>query len=108
MYGSFTNIYKITFFSLNEFTISPTCTPYILILLATLQLFTGRTWNPVKYHLPDDINQPAISASDSKISVGDQIFSNSDRLKYYAHFSSEEDGEIFPLSSDDEVQLAVP
>lgn len=62
----------------------------------------------MKYHLPDDINQPAISASDSNISVGDQIFSNSDRLKYYAHFSSEEDGEIFPLSSDDEVQLTVP
>lgn len=43
--------------------------------------------------------------SDSEISDGDQISSDSDSLDSEVNFSSEEDVEVFPLPSDDEDEV---
>lgn len=64
----------------------------------------------MKYHIqvPNDIDQPAISSSDSEMSDGDHLVTDYNSLESDVNFSSEEDGEIFLLLSYDEVQLAVP
>lgn len=59
--------------------------------------------HPVQNHRPD-IDQP-MPESDSEISDGHQISSDSDSLNSEVNFTSEEDVAVFPLPSDDEDEV---
>lgn len=82
MYGSFQK------FSINNF-FNLLCILLLISNFISLQLELG---HPVQNHRPD-IDQP-VPESDSEISDGDQISSNSDSLDSEVNFSSEEDVEV--------------
>lgn len=70
---------------------------FLISNFISLQLELG---HPVQNHRPDIDQQ--MPESDSEISDGVQISSDSDSLDSEVNFSSEEDVEVLPLPSDDE------